>query len=70
MNKRVEKRLDYLKTRVREIESRCKALLEDIEDVSSMDDMFVIESGFERIVREAETGREDAIDITDLFDEE
>ena len=70
MNEKVKKRLERIKEMVTAIQSSSKCILMDIEDVESVEDMFVIEHNFDMIRRIAS----DAIDYVrtteDEFEEE
>lgn len=66
MNKKVERKLEFIRNRVEQIKSICECIEMDIDDVTEVGDTFIIE----RIMREAENGKIEVRDIEDLFDEE
>ena len=70
MNERVERKLEFIRNRVKQIKSICDCIEMDIDDVTEVGDTFIIESNFERIMREAENGKIEVRDIENLFDEE
>lgn len=70
MNERVERKLEFIRNRVEQIKSICECIEMDIDDVTEVGDTFILESNFERIMREAENGKIEVRDIEDLFDEE
>lgn len=70
MNERVEKNLARIKNMAEKIKDMCECILDDCDDVTECCDMFVIESQFERIQREARDGYNLARDTWDEFEEE
>lgn len=70
MNERVEKSLERIKTMARNIKSMCDCIINDCDDVTESDDLFIIEQQFERIERLADNGYGYTQIIYDEFDEE
>lgn len=70
MNKKVEKRLSYMKQICREIKSQVDCILQDIEDVVTDEDLYIIEHGFERIRRAADETVDYVRETYDEFEEE
>ena len=70
MNERVEKNLARIKNMAEKIKNMCECILDDCDDVTECSDMFIIESQFERICREANDGRNLVRSTEDEFDEE
>lgn len=70
MNERVEKSLERIKTMARKIKGMCECIINDVDDVTESDDLFIIEQQFDRIMRAASDGYELAQSTYDEFDEE
>ena len=70
MNERVERKLEFIRNRVEQIKDICECIEIDIDDVTEVGDTFIIESNFERIIREAGNGIIEVRDTEELFDEE
>lgn len=70
MNKKVEKRLEEIKKMALDIQSICECIAYDVDDTTSPDDLFVIESHFGTISRMADDGYSYVRNTYDEFDEE
>ena len=70
MNKKVEKRLEEIKKMALDIQEMCKCIAYDVDDTTSSDDLFIIESHFETISRRANDGYDYVRNTYDEFDEE
>lgn len=70
MNERVERNLARIMVIATRIKDMCECILDDCEEVTECGDMFVIESQFDRICREANDGRNLVRNTEDEFDEE
>lgn len=69
MNERVKTRLEKLSIAAKQIITDMECVLSDIEDVTETDDLFVIESAFERTKRNADDAYELTLSAWDLFEE-
>lgn len=66
----VERRIEVLKAKVKQIQSSCECILQDIEDFEGYDELFIIEQNFERIEREAKEAVDYARETYDELEEE
>ena len=64
------KKLTRIKNMVENIKSMCECALNDCDDVTESDDLFIIESQFDRIIRQAEDAKETVMSTYDEFEEE
>lgn len=69
MNDKVKRELEKLKEIADYISDNIECVLSDIEDVESDDDLFIIESGFDRIKQKAVEGYEKTRSLYDEFDD-
>ena len=70
MNEKVNKRLERIKEMVVAIQSSSKCIFMDVDDVESVEDMFVIEHNFDMIRRIANDAVDYVRETEDEFDGE
>ena len=70
MNKKVEKKLARIKSMIEEIQSMCDCALDDCDEVMKCEDLFIIESQFDRIIRKADCARDVVLEVYDDLEED
>lgn len=70
MNEAVQKRKKYMLGMAKDIMSRADRLIDEIEDLESSDDLYVIEMGFDQIESWGREGYEVCRNTYDEFEEE